>query len=211
MTRLKGLAMALVVAVVAATGISGCGSNKPVTYAPAAYGEVSGGIGRCYFVESPLEATTLIASHRCQPGWIATRMPDYWHQRYYRYYSSPAYYTVYVPASARTVYVQHQRTYETTYRTQIGQQARYASYKGSNGKTLTGTKAGKVKFGSGTSFGGAGQKNGGGNLRGGAPAPNRSSVKSTSGSTTKRSTSTGTSGGSSSRGGSLRSSTGGRR
>jgi hypothetical protein len=200
MTGLKKLVLALAMGAFAVLGVAGCGGGggQPVTYAPAAYGEVVGGYGHCYYVDSPLEATALIASHRCQVGWIATPMPDYWHERYYSYYSSPAYYRVYVPASSRTVYVQHQRAYSVTYRVQISKQARYASYKGSNGKTLSGTQAGKVKFGAGTSFGGPGQRYGGGSLRGGSGSG--SGIGTNGSGSSGGSGSRGSSGGSGSRG-----------
>lgn len=145
--------------------LTGCGNDPPVTYAPAAYGEVVGGQGRCYFDDDAYEAQQLLAAGLCPAGWVAYPMPLYWHERYYSYYSSPSYYDRYVLVSHRTVYVTHETTFHTTYATAITTASKTASYKGSNGKTVTGPNTGNIKFGGGS---GRVQQFGGGSGRTGA-------------------------------------------
>lgn len=151
---------------IAAAALIGCSHPAPVSYAPAAYGEVVNGVGHCYWDDDPYEAQQLFASGLCPAGWIATPMPLYWHQQYYSYYSSPAYYNTYVIASHRTVYVTHETTFRTTYATQINTASKAATWKGSNGKTVSGAKVdtAKMKFSTGS---GSNPTQGGGSLRGG--------------------------------------------
>lgn len=162
---------------IAVAGVAGCSHPVPVAYAPAAYGEVVNGVGHCYWDDDPYEAQQLFAAGLCPAGWVATPMPLYWHERYYGYYSSPAYVNSYVLASHRTIYVTHETTFRTTYSSQIAAQAKTATWKGSNGKTVSGAKVdtAKMKFSTGS---GSNSSQGGGSLRvggstggsGGAPA-----------------------------------------
>ncbi|MEV5710093.1 hypothetical protein [Actinoallomurus sp. NPDC052274] len=176
------LLAATLAGVVLMPGLVAC-HGEDVTYVPAAYGVP----GHCYYAYSPDEVGYLYAAHLCPAGWVATPMPVWWHERYYRYYASPAYYTHYVPVRVRTVYVTSQRTFYRTYRVQIVQQSRYATYKGSNGRTVSGAKAGR-RFGAGPSSAG-GQRPGTRPTRGGFG--NRGGVKQTKASTGKGSTSSG--------------------
>lgn len=177
-------------------GIVAAACSGNVTYAPAAYGEA----GHCYYAYSTDEVGLLYAAHLCPTSWAAYPMPLYWHERYYAYYDSAAYYDHYVPGRYRTVYVSSQRTFYSTYHVQISQQSRYARYRGSNGKTVPGTKVGKTKFGSGSSFGGSGQRYGGGTRGRTTTAPrtgstSRSRTSSGGGSSSSRRSSGGSFGG----------------
>lgn len=187
---------------IAITALAGCSHAAPVSYAPAAYGEVIGSVGHCYYDDDPYEAQQLLAADQCPAGWIPTAMPLYWHEEYYSYYSSPSYYTRYVLVSHRTVYVTHETIFHTTYSSQITSASSKAVYKGSNGKTVTGTTA-KMKFSSGS---GSTGKVGGGSLRsgtsGGSTGGSSGGAGSSSGKTTTVKPKTG---GGSIGGGSLRS------
>jgi hypothetical protein len=154
--RIAALLAGLFIAVAA---LAGCSQPAAVSYAPAAYGQN----GQCFYDQDPSEATALLAAGLCPAGWVATPMPLYWHEEYYSYYSSPSYFNVYVPAARRTVYVTHETTFHTTYSSQITSASSKATYKGSNGKVVTGTTA-KMKFSSGS---GSTGKVGGGSLRSG--------------------------------------------
>lgn len=152
--------------VLAAVLLAGCGGGHAVAYRPAAYGEGTS----CYYVNSPAEAIALQAAGLCQPGWVPTLMPVYWHQRYYPYYASPAYYHVYVPAPARSAYAGAERSWGASNRTAIATAAREATYKGSNGKVVSASKIGATKYGGGARFGPPGTKFGGG-ARTATPGP----------------------------------------
>lgn len=160
------LAAAAITAALVTAGCGSTGNGQDVTYAPAAYGAN----GQCYYINSPAEAVALEQAGLCPAGWVPTLMPLSWEQEYYAYYDSPAYYNRYVPVRYRTVYIHTESAFGRTYHTAILTQSRTAVYKSSTGSTVHGYKAGTVKFGSGTSFGG--QRYGGGNLRNrNAPAP----------------------------------------
>ncbi len=193
-------------AVIATAALAaGCASAPPVplTYAPAAYG-VS---GHCYYVDDPAEVVALQAAGLCPRTWVPTLMPVAWEETYYSYYDSPAYYDTYVPARSRTVYVQRATTFGSRNRVAITTRSKTATYRSSSGGTVKGTQlTGKVKFGSGKSFGTSGQKYGGGSLRSGS-----TSKSGSSGSVSKSGTSRSGSSGSSSKSGSLRSSSSGSR
>lgn len=161
---IRRFALLLVGTLTAIAALTGCSHPAPVSYAPVAYGEVIGGAGQCYWDDDPYEAQQLLISGLCPAGWVATPMPLYWHERYFSYYSSPAYYNTYVIASHRTVYVTHETTFRTTYASQITAQAKTATWKGSNGKTVPGTKVNTAKMKFSTGSGSTGQV-GGGSLR----------------------------------------------
>lgn len=150
-------------AAIATLTITGCGpDSQPVTYAPAAYG-VS---GHCYYIDDPAEAIALENAGLCPHTWHPALMPMWWHEEYFNYYDSPAYYNRYVPVRVRTVYVTHERTFGTRYRTVIASRSKLATYRSSSGTLVKGTKmTGKTRFGSGTSFGTSGQRYGSGSLR----------------------------------------------
>jgi hypothetical protein len=144
---------ALAASLAGGAALAGCGASQPVTYAPAAYG-VS---GQCYYVQDPAEAVALENAGLCPRSWVPTLMPLYWHEEYYGYYDSPVYYSRYVPASHRTVYVSRQRSFGSTYKSRITAVSGTATYRGSNGTTAKGARVAKAQFGSGTSgtsFGG---------------------------------------------------------
>lgn len=131
--------------------VAACGSN--VAYAPAAWGSP----GYCYYLVSPYEC------YGHHPG-VPVVMPLWWHERYANYYDSPAYVGTYVPRSYRSTATSRARSFERTYRSQINRASRYATWRGSNGKTVSGTKVSRSSaFGSG---GGARSTGGsGGSLR----------------------------------------------
>lgn len=180
-----------------------CGSLSStagaISYAPAAYGQN----GDCYYINSPAEAVALEQAGLCPRSWVPVLMPLAWHEEYYSYYDSPSYYDTYVPARYRTVYVTRQRGFYRSYHARITTLSRSAVYKTSAGGTIKGTTiTSRTRFGSGTSFGSAGQQYGGGTAR-----KNSTSSIRTSAGTSRTSTShisTGVShryGGGSSRGG----------
>lgn len=145
-------ALAVAGAALAASACGSTGSAAAVSYAPAAYGVSVGHNFDCYYIESPAEVADLISAGLCPHGSVATPMPVTWEETYWSYYSSPAYYNVYMPANYRrtytSVYVIH---FKTTYSKQITADASHGTYKSSTGKTVTGNSAAKLTFGSGTS------------------------------------------------------------
>jgi hypothetical protein len=195
----KRTAAAAAVTAITAAALAGCSSTaEPLTYAPAAYGVA----GHCYYVDDPAEALALRAAGLCPASWAPALMPVSWHEEYWDYYDSPAYYDTYVPARVRTVYVHREASFGKTYKAAITVQSKKATYKSSAGTVVKGTKlTGKTRFGSGTSFGTS--KYGGGSLR--------SSGSSKSGSTGSGSSRSGSTGSVSSRSGSLRSGSSGSR
>lgn len=194
-TRKSAAVAGAALAAVLAAGCSSLGGSQPVTYAPAVYGVP----GQCYYVSSAAEVTALEAAGLCPSSWAPVLMPLAWHEEYYAYYDSPAYYTVYVPAKTRTVYVHTETSFGSRYKTAITAKSKTATYRSSSGKTVKGTAVtAKTRFGSGKSFSTSGQVHGGGNLRTGTS-------KSGTGSSKSSSSKSGSSGSSSSRSGSLRS------
>jgi len=176
--RFKRIVSAAAVSLAAAAVVAGCSSAPaPLTYAPAAYG-IS---GHCYYVDDPAEAVALQAAGLCPRSWVPTLMPVAWHEEYYAFYDSPAYYDTYVPAKVRTVYVQRQTSFGRTYRTAIATRSKTAVYRSSAGTTVKGSQVtGTTRFGSGKSFGTAGQKYGSGSLRSGSVSPKSGSPGSVS-------------------------------
>lgn len=140
---MKKFIVAAVAAALTMVGLGSCGSSQPTAYAPAAYGQN----GYCYYINSPAEAVALQASGLCPHSWVPLLAPLMWQQMYYPYYSSPAYYNHYVPVSVRTVYVSHERSFGSTYRSRISTLSKTASYRGSNGKVTT---YNKISTGGGT-------------------------------------------------------------
>lgn len=170
--KTRNAAGAVAAAAVLAAVAAGCSSAPaaPLTYAPAAYGVP----GHCYYVDDPAEARALQDAGLCPRSWAPALMPVAWHEEYYAYYDSGAYYDTYVPARVRTVYVQRETSFGRTYKTAITTRSKQATYKSSSGTTVRGTQVtSKTRFGSGKSFGAAGQKYGGGNLR---PGPSKAAV-----------------------------------
>lgn len=179
----RRLALLIAGILAAVTALAGCSNGTPVSYAPAAYGETINSVGHCYYDSDPSEAVALISAGLCPATWIPTPMPLYWHEEYWSYYSSPAYYNTYVGASYRAVYISHETTFHATYSRQISAASAKAVYKGSNGKTVTGTTA-KMKFSTGS---GSTSKAGGGSLRGGSTGKTGTSKTGTTTKTTVRS------------------------
>jgi hypothetical protein len=149
---MKRLAVALVLVLAA------CGQRHPVAYRPVAFGEN----GHCYYAQDPAETVALQRSGLCEPGWQPMLMPSYWHYRYWNYYSSAAYYQVYVPPASRTSYAGTERSWGSSNRSAIDAAAPGATYKGSNGQTVSAEKIGVAKYGGGARFGPPGVKFGGG-------------------------------------------------
>jgi hypothetical protein len=194
MTRRLAILIAGLFAVLLA--LSGCSKSKPVAYAPTAYGMQVGGVFQCYYVDSPAEVQTLIARGLCPPGSVPTHMPESWLNEYFAYYDSPAYYNTYVPVAYRTRYVGTYHTYYTQHASVIDAASKSATWMGSNGKTVSGSKVdtAKMKFSTGS---GSNSTMGGGSLRGGSSG---GSVSGASGGTSGGS-SGGSSGGDDSSGG----------
>ncbi|MEY9892717.1 putative membrane protein YgcG [Catenulispora sp. MAP12-49] len=165
MTRRIAILIAGLFAVLLA--LSGCSRSKPVAYAPAAYGQQVGGVFQCYYVDSPAEAQELIAEGLCPPGSVPMPMPQSWLNQYFAYYDSPAYYNTYVPVGNRSHYIGTYHTYYTQHASVIDAAAKTASWKGSNGKTVSGSQVdtAKMKFSTGS---GSNSMMGGGSLRGGS-------------------------------------------
>lgn len=121
--------------------LTGCGANDPpVTYAPAAYGEVVGGTGRCYFIQDPAEVAALQQAGLCPVTWMAYQAPSAWEATYWDWYSSPSYYGYYVPAARRTTYTSVTVvSFRSAHASDISRLSSTATYKGSNGKIVAGS------------------------------------------------------------------------
>lgn len=146
----------LIGAVMMVAGLTACG-NSDAVYRPAAYGEN----GHCYYVDSPDEVYGLQRDGYCPNTWVPMLMPTYWHLMYAPYYSSPAYYGTFVPASRRTTYITVQKTYVNTHQSQIKSAVKSAKYKDAKtGKTVPGSKFGTRTFTGGTGRGGFGSGSG---------------------------------------------------
>lgn len=163
---IKRLALLLVGALAAVAVLAGCSHATPVSYAPAAYGVQAGSVYECYYVNSPAEVTTLIANGQCPVGSVPTRMPESWLNEYFSYYDSPVYYNTYVPVGYRTTYVSTYHTYYVQHTTVINAASKQATWKGSNGKTVSGSQVNTAKMKFSTGSGSTG-KVGGGSLRAG--------------------------------------------
>lgn len=148
MKKVLGLLLGLGFVVSVLAGCSGFGQSAPVSYSPAAYGQN----GVCYYVNSPAEVVALQNAGLCPRTWVAGPMPDYWLNEYYPYYSSPVYYTSYVPVRLRATYVRTEHTYYAAHSSAIRTASSKATYKSSSGGTVKGTTVIKSKstFGSGT-------------------------------------------------------------
>jgi len=154
MKNIKRAVLAALASVMVLGGAVACGSDND--YRPAAYGEN----GQCYFVDDPREVDVLYQNGNCPRDWRPVIMPLFWHQQYYPYYSSPAYYNTYVPVSSRTVYVERSTNFGSTYASQIKTASSQAKYTNSKGKVVPGNKVAPNKFG-----GGSRQKSGSNNSR----------------------------------------------
>jgi hypothetical protein len=162
--RVAALIAGLFIAVAA---LVGCSHSAPVSYAPAAYGVQAGSVYDCYWVYGAAEVDALIAHGYCPVGSVATRMPDSYLNMYFSYYDSPSYYDTFVPSPVRTVYVSTYHTYYVQHTAVITTASKSATWKGSNGKTVSGASVNtaKMKFSTGS---GSTSKMGGGSLRGGS-------------------------------------------
>jgi hypothetical protein len=148
---MRKFGLGLLAAVMSIGALTACG-GPAVTYRPAAYGEN----GQCYYVSSPAEVYGLQRDGYCPSSWSPVLMPLAWHLMYAPYYSSPAYYGTFVPAASRTVFISTQTTFVNTHQSEIKTAVGSARYKGSNGKTVPGTKFGTRTFSGGGSRGGFG-------------------------------------------------------
>jgi hypothetical protein len=126
-----------------------------------------GGVYQCYYVDNPVEVQTLMNNGLCPIGSVPTRMPESWLDQYFAYYDSPAYYNTYVPGPYRSAYIGTYHTYYVQHVSVINAAAKTASWKGSNGKTVSGSQVdtAKMKFSTGS---GSNSMMGGGSLRGGS-------------------------------------------
>jgi len=155
------LLLALLAGALFAATLTACSSdgNSDASYTPAAYYQTVGNVYECYYADDTQEAYNLIAAGLCPAGSIPTQMPLSWEQEYFGYYSSPAYYNLYMPAAYRSHYtsvtVVH---FSSTYRSQISAASSKAVYKSSKGGTVAGSKVNTKQLGggsrSGTSYGG---------------------------------------------------------
>lgn len=102
------------------------------SYSLAAYGEN----GHCYYIDDPAEVVSLQQAGLCPSTWTAMIMPLLWHETYYDYYASPAYYNTYVPVRYRTVWVSQSTSFYNTNKTTILVVHTKGTYKDSTGKTV---------------------------------------------------------------------------
>lgn len=162
------LRIAALAAAMAGTAIlTGCGSPAPGHAPLASYGQN----GACYYVYSPQEAYNLEAQGLCPQGAVPAQAPPAWLDEYYYYYDSPLYYDSFVPPMYRHYYTTaYMPGYQRANRAQIARLSRKATYYSTSGKKVTGVTS-TAKFGSGSSFGSAGQRYGSGNLRSRTSAP----------------------------------------
>lgn len=151
-----------------ASGCSSSGGGGDDVAAPAAYGRQVGGTYHCYVVndgynDAQAQLAALVHAGHCPPTAVAYPMPLDWEETYWAYYSSPAYYAVYIPAPYRTHYTSVTVvSFSRTYSRQITLAESGARYKTSSGRIVTGTS--KVKFSSGN---GVSAGHGGGSGRSG--------------------------------------------
>lgn len=176
MTR-KSRLTAVTATAVLACAISACADTpaQPTNLVPQAYGVP----GQCYYLDDPAEALALIAAGLCPTGWVPTVMPLLWHEQYYRYYASPAYYNTYVPVSYRASWPAQQNNFYTVNKVTIVNVQKQATYKDSKGKTVPGSKVNdKVTFGNGVkATTGFGNGTNGGTTGGSVPKPAPSAPK----------------------------------
>lgn len=124
---------------------AGCGSafdsdgSAPAYYTPSAYYQTVNNVYECYYINSIDEAYALENAGLCPRYAIPTLMPISWEEMYWDYYSSPAYYNTYVPASFRRTYVNVTCVhFHQTYSSQITSLSKKAVYKSSKGGTFVG-------------------------------------------------------------------------
>ena len=141
MNTIRRLATATAATLLAAT-TAACTTTHttavPVTAAPAAYGAPDNGRFDCYYLQNPSEATALINAGLCPAGSVPTLMPLYWHEEYYSYYASPAYYNTYVPLTYRSAWASQQNSFYTQYKTTIVVVQKNATYRTGNPAPKTG-------------------------------------------------------------------------
>lgn len=169
--RLARLLAAIAAAVtfgslVAACGLfsSGGGDTTDATYAPVSYWQTVDNVRSCFYFGTDLndglaQVALLQAAGLCPAGSMPVAAPLYWSEEYYPYYSSPAYYNAYVPASDRTTYTHVTVVkFSSTYNTQIKAASSNAVYRSSAGGTVKGPQVSATRFGGGsrttTSYGG---------------------------------------------------------
>ena len=144
MTRRLAISMTGLFLALAALG--GCARHRTVSYAPAAYGMQVGNVYECYYVDNPAEVQALIARGLCPVGAVPTRMPESYLDEYFPYYDSPAYYNTYVPVAYRTGYISTYHAYYLQHVTVINAASRSASWKRSDGKTVSGSQVDTAKM-----------------------------------------------------------------
>lgn len=154
-------------------------------YTPSSYGEA----GHCYYRYYPEEAQNLINAGLCPQNWVPYPMPLAWYHTYYWYYSSPAFYGLYVPSAYRSTYISQTTTYYNSNQRNVSDASRNAQYKDDKGNTVRGSdvennvKAGKSNATAPSSGNARSSAPSSGNARDSAPAsgnarPNNSSSQS---------------------------------
>ncbi len=129
---------------VGALALSACGSSSNVAYAPAYWGPH----GYCYYLYSPYEC---YGHHYGVP----TLMPLWWHERYASYYDSSSYVGRYVPSAYRSSAYSRARSFERSYAAGIRKSSGLATYRGTNGKMVSGSHVRSSTFGGGGARSGA--------------------------------------------------------
>lgn len=126
-------------ALAGALGAAASCSTGAGYYAPAAYYQTVDGVYECYYVSQMSEAYALENAGLCPTYAIPAPMPISWEEMYWDYYSSPAYYNTYIPASYRRTYVNVTCVhFHQTYSSQITKLSKTAVYKSSSGGTVRG-------------------------------------------------------------------------
>jgi hypothetical protein len=151
-------------ALLAAAGLTACGEDDD-TLTPSARGPANvSGQSTCVYIEVPAEcqdsgvpaerwfkapaeqpALAGNAQHRDESTDFLYQLFMF-HVIYSAFFDSPYYVDRYVPAASRTVFVQHNTTFNNTYRAQEQQNRGRATYRTRSGKTVPGSKADPKKF-----------------------------------------------------------------
>jgi hypothetical protein len=151
---LKRLTLLSAGIVLGGAALTACGNNQgyveDVAYTPPAYGVN----GQCYYVNDPLEVVAMQNAGLCPRTWHPVIMPLWWHSMYAPYYDSYGYYGRF-PSSYQRSYVTVVHKWESQHKSDMNRFGGQAKWKGSNGKTFSGSvvqkelKSGKASFGGG--------------------------------------------------------------
>lgn len=163
--RLTAMVAALLLAIVM---LAACGST-PATYQPTAFGPTVNGQLYCAYMVSPLECSGRpgipYQMPLVQPGYYNPSGTDLlsqlfmWHLMYHAWYGSPSYYNHYVPVAYRTTYVtRYVTTFDTRYSSSERVAQSRATYRGSNGRTVSGNQVNTGRLAPPRNNGGSGTK-----------------------------------------------------